>query len=74
MKAEKIIIYTLLSIALIAGIYIGYRAVQNGRYTPFGPGYNSSALLWDNWNDEVVFKEGEAEKVYNYYYTNKGKD
>lgn len=73
MKNGKILLYVTLLIAVIAGSYIGYRAVQNNRYTPFGPGQSPHMLLWDNWKSEPVFKEGLAEEIYNDYYTNNEK-
>lgn len=57
-------------IGILCATFIGYRMAQNKRYTPFGPGQATHMLLWDNWKGEPVFKEGQAEEVYNDFYTN----
>lgn len=70
---EKRGLSPLSAFVIIVGIacatFIGYRLAQNNRYTPFGPGENM--LLWDNWKNEPVFKEGFARKIYEDYYKDK---
>lgn len=70
MNKEKLILYAILLLAVIVGGVIGYRAVQNNRYTPMQMG--NITMLWDNWNNEPVFKEGEAKKIYDLMYKNQG--
>ena len=60
-------------VGIACATFIGYRLAQNNRYTSFGPGRNENMLLWDNWKNEPVFKEGWAEEFYNDMYTNNPK-
>ena len=60
-------------VGIACATLIGYRIAQNNRYTTFGPGVAGNMLLWDNWKNEPVFKEGEAAKQYDYWYKDKNK-
>lgn len=55
-------------IGIACATFIGYRLAQNNRYTKFGPGTAGSMLLWDNWKNEPVFKEGAAREIYDNFY------
>ena len=54
-------------VGIACATFVGYRIAQNNRYTTFGPG-TGNVLLWDNWKNEPVFKEGVAKSVYDQYY------
>jgi hypothetical protein len=46
----KIVITLTILFAVIFGSYLGYRAVQNGRYTTVKV-YQGIEILWDNWEN-----------------------
>lgn len=58
-------------VGIACATFIGYRLAQNNRYTTFGPGTAGNMLLWDNWKNEPVFKEGFARTIYEDYYKDK---
>lgn len=55
-------------IGIACATFIGYRFAQNNRYTTFGPGTSGNMLLWDNWKNEPVFKDGYAKEIYDSFY------
>jgi hypothetical protein len=53
-------------IGIACATFIGYRIAQNKRYTPMKIG--NLTMLWDNWKEEPVFKNGEIKELYDIYY------
>lgn len=52
----KVIIMISVVITIMIGSLLGYRAIQNGRYTTVSLG-NGLELIWDNWKDEFISDE-----------------
>lgn len=54
----KIVITFTILFAVIFGSYLGYRAVQNGRYTTVKV-YQGVEALWDNWENRVQARSNQ---------------
>lgn len=64
MKSERVILYTILLIAIITAGILGYCSLQSNRYIKFGP---DNMFIWDNWKEEPVFVGDENSVARNTY-------